>query len=99
MTWSSRQQLRSPVRWRNETRVAMNVSTIETKPQESIEVQPQQSITPRLETSPVHVKGILAATDFSEQATLALKFAARQISAPTSPVPRSLSPREFPLHG
>src|SRR5271166_5719085 len=77
MTWSSRQQLGSPVRWRNETRVVMNVSTIETKPQESIEVQPQESITPRLETSPVHVKGILAATDFSEQATLALKFAAR----------------------
>jgi len=34
-------------------------------------------MTPHLETTPVHIKGILAATDFSDQATLAVKYAAR----------------------
>jgi hypothetical protein len=37
----------------------------------------QETTTPHLETTPLHIKGILAATDLSEQATLALKFAAR----------------------
>lgn len=37
----------------------------------------QERTTPHLETTPLHIKGILAATDLSEQATLALKFAAR----------------------
>lgn len=36
-----------------------------------------QSSDVHLETSPFHIKGILAATDYSEQATLALKIAAR----------------------
>jgi len=36
-----------------------------------------ESVVPHLETSPIHIKGILAATDLSGQATLALKFGAR----------------------
>src|ERR1700758_1367646 len=36
-----------------------------------------ESAVPHLETSPIHIKGILAATDLSGQATLALKFGAR----------------------
>ena len=36
-----------------------------------------ESVVPHLETSPIHIKGILAATDLSSQATLALKFGAR----------------------
>ncbi len=37
----------------------------------------QEQTTPHLETTPLHIKGILAATDLSEPATLGLKFAAR----------------------
>ena len=36
-----------------------------------------ERVVPHLETSPIHIKGILAATDLSGQATLALKFGAR----------------------
>ncbi len=36
-----------------------------------------EGVVPHLETSPIHIKGILAATDLSGQATLALKFGAR----------------------
>jgi hypothetical protein len=50
---------------------------IDAKLQDLIKAKPQEKIGPRLETTPVHIKRILAATDFSEQATLALKFAAR----------------------
>jgi hypothetical protein len=37
----------------------------------------QARATLHLETTPLHIKGILVATDLSESATLALKFAAR----------------------
>jgi nucleotide-binding universal stress UspA family protein len=37
----------------------------------------QEKVTPHLETTTLHIKGILAATDLSEQATIALEFAAR----------------------
>jgi len=36
-----------------------------------------ENVIPHLETSPIHIKGILAATDLSEQARLGLKFGAR----------------------
>lgn len=39
--------------------------------------RPKEEIRPHLETTPLHIGRILAATDFSEEATLALKFAAR----------------------
>jgi nucleotide-binding universal stress UspA family protein len=38
---------------------------------------PEQNAPPHLETTPIHFKAILAATDFSEQATTALKIAAQ----------------------
>jgi len=42
-----------------------------------ITAEHEERVVPHLETTPIHIKGILAATDLSEQAALGVKFAAR----------------------